>query len=1563
MSKILYEDILNTYNITPSLYFNDFNSKLSEKNLMKMIFSKFSTDSQYNTNTSKYISFILRPSANTTLNIGSIQSNTYYYERNMLKTDKRSEENSAPALNTNIIDFDMTYFASNDIINYCLYLDIIIEVYAAIHDLKTVGGTNGGTTGGTTGIDNLKIKSRYYYDGEFPVLFSESSVGFFEVNIQITRDEKTGEITDVDFVSDKPVKKILDIFRLDIFKHLNYLHGDDIVFTKSDYIEDVVNFYRLCRLKLMYSISHSIYLLTLKDDGDSVETKTELTNKLNDFIREYILAVFINFKTFSTFNISSNGEEVYSNEVISKANKLRKVNESISRGKAKLKRNKSSHKNAKEIMKKKYYINIAANAMIILVILISLVILFSNMEGSTKSMLSVFMIIVTIVSYVILMLVSDYIDPLTSVENFVSGNMVSLPQFPLTKNKMVHHDGNNLYFFRVEASSSLGEEDASVSTHHPYLAFDDKPSTSWKSDNASTYVNGRANYTNVHSTLKGEYLMIDLCQYVDVESMTLSFTEADCGPKSFTLLYDKDDSLWDQKTNNSFELNNNDEYYEYSYFIHNSEVPSVKNLKIGYKDKQFFGANNEELNVDDIIEIKNVTFVDYSTITGTKIGDRVEKIILEISYPFTKLSDYKYYIGHSRRRDNNQFHRGLDTDGSNLYIHEFKYKYKLKNSPLLKVNNASYDNTMTKTFDIPQNDFSKGCRYFLLIIHELTGNGDHAEITSLKFNVKKGLNTDGETKFKHYVFDNNGNVDVPRNIMARSYKQDFLFLGNPGKPNTGTYIFEIDGDIAYAAQYVSPRTVKGACREVCGYWSGIDCITTCDADYVIPGHYKRGGQASFGNGTLTVSFNGKNLISESFRGNMNYVQMMKYKTDNYDNIDVNTITSLPHSAIYSKIIPINLAIRSYDLSNDTMVSIKFTINAQNFDYKAVLIVYFSGDYNVNVVNFDDIKKTIEKEIISNNITPVDSAEYLANILKQEQKRLADIQKKIDELNQSFTTESGNLQGQIDARREEIAAGDEGYTQQLLESQRALQEATVTEAQRKSDLANAEAATAIQKGLADAEDAYIVSAQQRRENLQQSRREYMDSFQEFMTASQTAEYASVRLEDSNAAYDIALAAANKGETDAQARLALESSEYLKRSAEIAAEKAMLEQETARKIAEFNRIKYSNQLRDDQIATLREANEGEFSQLVQTYQSNYDQALIAAEAAKENRIETENNAALYLQQLNANYDMSTNTLAEANYELKLKKAREEELIRQLEADAAELKLEEERQKTIFRNSEMITAVINGQIEDIDQNIEEVEGLIEVQLARISTLESEKEDLNNQFQNLLVESGSSALIESADRRNAEKLLKVNELKIEKASLLAELLQRDRELQQGERQTRTELLNKDNLEKLLQDQFDITDQYRDNIAYNKNLLQDYNVYNITKDIDAQILQSLNKNINGINNELVLGKLNKEYDNFNRYEQAMKLYVHQTEADTEINKLDRKSMDAGTQFLIHLSIIISIFVFINNQFNLNAALIIAFVLFIIATVVYYARMIQRVRTRASNYYWNDISKENSNNL
>ena len=628
-----------------------------------------------------------------------------------------------------------------------------------------------------------------------------------------------------------------------------------------------------------------------------------------------------------------------------------------------------------------------------------------------------------------------------------------------------------------------------------------------------------------------------------------------------------------------------------------------------------------------------------------------------------------------------------------------------------------------------------------------------------------------------------------------------------------------------------------------------------------------------------------------------------------------------------------------------------------------MLIYTSIGYNTNAVYFDDIKKTIEAEILTNNVTPVDSAEYLANILKQEKKRLADIQKKIDDLNKSFTSESGDLQGQIDARKKEIAEGDDGYNKQLLESQKALQEAIVAEAQKKSDLANAEAATAAQKNLADAEDAFIAGAEQRRAALLQSRREYMDAFQDFMTASQKAEYAAARLEDSTVAYDIAVIAANKAEADAQKQLELENIGYMKLSAENAAQKAKLEEDTVRKNAELKETNYRNKLREDQIATLQSSSEID-SELLKKYQQEHDLALLALDAAKENRSETENEAAVYLQQLNANYDMNTRNLEEANYEMKIKKAKEEEIRIQIEVETTALKVEEEKQNSIRANSEIITTVINNQIQDIDNNIEDLEDLIQVQMSRISTLQSEQESLNAQFQALLVSTGNASLIEEADRRNAQKLIKVNELKTEKARLLTELLQRDLEFQESEKQKRIELTKKENLINALQDQMDMTDQYRADIAYNKKLLEDYNVYDITKDIDAQILQSLNRNVNGINNELVLGKLNKEYDQFDRYQKAMKLYVHHADADTEITSLEKKSIDDGTHYILHLSIIIAIVVFIFNQTrSVMTTLIAGMILFIIATSIYYINMFRRVRTRSRNYYWDKIKNKNANNL
>ena len=791
---ILYQDILNTYNIDPTYSFDELNYNLSEKVLMNIIFSKFITDRQYNSDTSKYISFILRSSALTAVNIDDIKLNTHYYRQNMIKTDKRSSEDSTPSLNAKIVDFDMTHFATNDIRNYCFYLDIIIEIYNVVHEIKV--------NKGSLIFDELMIKSRYYYDDHFPVLFSESSVGHFDLKIVVKRDEQTKALKDIEFVSEKPTNKILNIFKLDIMKHLEYINKEDITFANPSYVTDVINFYKLCRLKLMYSIVHSMYLSTSKDSSDE-----DMKNKMIDFIREYVLSVFINFKTLSSFDSSTDvNDEVYSNDVISKANKLRKVNESIRRRKDKLKTRNVMNKNTKDAMKKQSYINIAARVMIILVSLISLVLMFSEVDNKSKSILSMITIAIAIIGYVILMLISKSINSSTNFERFEnSSNMVSLPQIPLTKNKMVHHDGNNLYFFRVEASSSLGEEDDSVSTHHPYFAFDGKLSTSWKSDNASTYVNGMANYTNVHSTLKGEYLMIDLCQFVDVESMTISFTEADCGPKSFTLLASDKDSLWDKK--------------------------------------EFTSQNGN-----------------------------------------------------------------------------------------LKIDNASYDNTLTKTFNLGGN---RNKRYFLLVIHELTGNGDHAEITSLKFNVKdsntgisefyqKTMNRipiktypgitiqrkryyrkylspiDSNQTTNQYKITDNLSFDIPQNVIKSMYKSELHFIGNPtfayyNNPNT----YDIKYSMTMGFGIVFPKQDEEVDGK--GYYS-----------HSYAGYYTR--EVRFGkNAFVEINMDSKRLYKKFEDSLMSFSDLKQYEKNNFEGIETIDANEIPK---FSHIFDIKSYLQNFDLTED-----------------------------------------------------------------------------------------------------------------------------------------------------------------------------------------------------------------------------------------------------------------------------------------------------------------------------------------------------------------------------------------------------------------------------------------------------------------------------------------------------------------------------------------------------------------------------------------------------------------------------------------------------------------------
>jgi hypothetical protein len=600
-----------------------------------------------------------------------------------------------------------------------------------------------------------------------------------------------------------------------------------------------------------------------------------------------------------------------------------------------------------------------------------------------------------------------------------------------------------------------------------------------------------------------------------------------------------------------------------------------------------------------------------------------------------------------------------------------------------------------------------------------------------------------------------------------------------------------------------------------------------------------------------------------------------------------------------------------------------------------------------------------------NSSPVDAAAELAKILKSEQDRLLEIQQQIADLNAQFNAEKLGLEADIREKSDELAVNDSNYMTTLLESRARIQQAIVDEAQKRSDLANELAESSLLKTQSENDTAYKNAAQTQKANLLASRQEYLDAFEAYVDASKKTEYASEVAKQSNLAYQMAMDAANN---ELQATEVV-NAQFIRDSAEKERQKIALIEDTAAKTLEHAALKYQNDLRDIEINVLNINIRGENGIIssIEYQQGLLDQAIIDLNTASENRQAAENNAAMLLQRLNNDNDIAANNLEEAKNELAIKTAREIELAAEAERERIASKLQMDTQNAIKSNSVTIMQNIQETIDMLEDDIAAAQNRKSELNTTIAELTTQKEDLNTQLQELLVSSGGAALIADEDARLArlelETRLEINALRIEKTALINEYNQSFQDANQNTSDSMSQLLRQGVLEQELSRQIELKQQYRTQVAYDKDLIKNYNIYQITKDIDASILFSLNKNINGINNEIVLRRLKTEHQYFDKYQNAMKLYVHQSEGDAEINKLDSKSMDAGTHFLIHLSIIISIFVFINNQFNLNAALIIAFVLFIIAIVVYYARMFQRVRTRARNFYWNDISKEKSNNL
>lgn len=275
-----------------------FSGKLSEANVMTLLFSSsFSVDSDSITYLLKY--------NHRDVYVDFIQSVKFY------DAEFNFYDSANPGAIKSIVNVDVSYFCSQEVIKYVFLLDLLSEIYAFkskyeyVSDRITIR-TRCRKVQGTWMVDNNKV---YSFDIKFQY---DQTAGLHKY-----------------IVADEVFADMCKLFEIDIIRHLNYLNKTDISSADSDYTKNIRVFYMFCRLKLMYYV-----LLCCSKINRTVGT----------FIGEKISYCFINIKNHIEVKNVNNRSIVLTNQLIDQTGKIKMMNNSILRNNDNIKKNASAQK-------------------------------------------------------------------------------------------------------------------------------------------------------------------------------------------------------------------------------------------------------------------------------------------------------------------------------------------------------------------------------------------------------------------------------------------------------------------------------------------------------------------------------------------------------------------------------------------------------------------------------------------------------------------------------------------------------------------------------------------------------------------------------------------------------------------------------------------------------------------------------------------------------------------------------------------------------------------------------------------------------------------------------------------------------------------------------------------------------------------------------------------------------------------------------------------------------------------------------------------------------------------
>lgn len=489
--------------------YNNNNVLLSEKAVMSILFSKFYSDKDLNIYNQDYVNYMLKENYSSYIDYsGDIQVS--YYEDNMVYIPKDAKQNTEKAyVNSKIVDFDISSYASYNIRYYLLYLDIISQIYKFAYERKK--------NKQPLVVDAISIEGRYAIQTGSSQL---QRCDKFSIILKPVIQGIDNKVIDIQYTADKNISNAFVTFKSDIMKHLRYLSGEDVRLTGLTYLKTIEYFYKFCRLRLMYLTTHCIRLL---DDPIGI-----VRSKFNTFILDEVLAVFTNFRDFinkeifQSENLKATKNMLYNTRVLDTSTKLQDINDQIIANRDKILNNQSFLANIDVEYTNAYRVHLTATVVLFVIVLIVIIMAMIQVNSQLKANVSL-VITFVLTTFIMILYIMLNIRNANVVETFVDNLQVEkeairFPRAILVGNKTRYTDGTVV---NVKSSNtSSGCVYAIFNNEKNRTAFGSTCATGWT--DASTK----------------KWVAIDLGEYVYITSFKIivdDYEKTSTAPKNIIL--------------------------------------------------------------------------------------------------------------------------------------------------------------------------------------------------------------------------------------------------------------------------------------------------------------------------------------------------------------------------------------------------------------------------------------------------------------------------------------------------------------------------------------------------------------------------------------------------------------------------------------------------------------------------------------------------------------------------------------------------------------------------------------------------------------------------------------------------------------------------------------------------------------------------------------------------------------------------------------------------------------------------------------------------------------------